>query len=205
MAIQNDNASTFRIVAIVTAVLLLAAAAFVYLQSGSGSAASGSAADWRQLDTQSSAILAKRVGIESVNTAAAAIASGAQAALEGSELLLDRSGATTIIQEFQQRAARIRETAASLPDGGSGAAGAIAADVAFLRDVRAAAGRARIRVLFGNRDMVALGAEPGRDTVPPPYLSRYAPIFNVIHPFIINTFPICWKDPCSSILLATAT
>ncbi|MBT8107023.1 MAG: methyl-accepting chemotaxis protein [Gammaproteobacteria bacterium] len=137
MAIQNDNASTFRIVAIVTAVLLLAVAAFVYLQSagGGGSAASGSAADWRQLDAQSSAVLAKRAGIKAVSAAAAELTSGAQSVLEGSNALLDRSGATTIIQEFQQRADRIRQAAAALPDGGSGAAAAIAADVAFLRDV----------------------------------------------------------------------
>ena len=135
MATQNDNASTFRIVAIVTAVLLLVAAAFVYLQSGGGSAAAGSAADWRQLDAQSSAVLAKRKGIESVNAAAAELGGGAQSVLDASNALLDRSGATSIIQEFQQRADRIRQTAASLPDGGSAAAAAIATDVAFLRDV----------------------------------------------------------------------
>jgi twitching motility protein PilJ len=136
MAIQKDNASTFRIVAIVTAVLLLAAAAFVYLQSGSGgSAAAGAAADWRQLDAQASAVLAKRAGIESVNAAAAKLSGGAQSALDGSNALLDRSGATSIIQEFQQRADRIRQTTASLPEGGSAAAAVIATDVAFLRDV----------------------------------------------------------------------
>jgi twitching motility protein PilJ len=137
MARQNENASTFRIVAIVTAVLLLAAAVFVYLQSGSssGSDAKGTPADWRQLETQSSAILAKGASIESVSAAAAALTSGAQAVLEGSNALLDRSGATTMIQEFQQRAERIRQAASTLPDGGSGAASAIAADVAFLRDV----------------------------------------------------------------------
>ena len=135
MAIQNDNASTFRIVAIVTAVLLLAAAAFVYLQSGGGGDSRGAAADWRQLGSQSAAVMAKKAGLEAVNAAAAEVVGGAEAVLEGSNALLDRSGATAIIQDFQQRADRIRQTAASLPEGGSAAAGAIGADVAFLRDV----------------------------------------------------------------------
>ncbi len=135
MAIQNDNASTFRIVAIVTAVVLLAAAAFVYLQSGSGGQPRSAAADWRQLQAQSAAVMAKRAGVEAVTAAAAEVVGGAEAALAGSNVLLDRSGATAIIQDFQLRADRIREAAASLPDGGSAAAGAIAADVAFLRDV----------------------------------------------------------------------
>ena len=75
MATQNENASTFRIVAIVTAVLLLAAAAFVFLQSGggSGSDAKGTPADWNQLRTQSSTLLAKGASIESVSAAAAGL------------------------------------------------------------------------------------------------------------------------------------
>ena len=56
----------------------------------------------------------------------------AVAILEGSNELLDRAGSTAIIQEFQQRAARIRDTAALLP---ADAASVISADAAFLREV----------------------------------------------------------------------
>ncbi len=180
MAKQTDNASTFRIVAGVTAVLLLAAAALVYLQTGGGGSASapelaalsqaipsqasralrgedgafdqlqasvsriaslrrggapGRSADWQQLESQASAILSRRAGVEAAHAAATRIESDAQAILDGSEALLDRSGSTAIIQEFQQRADRLRQAAAALPTGGDAAANAMADDVAFLRNV----------------------------------------------------------------------
>ena len=49
--------------------------------------------------------------------------------------LLDRSGSTALLQEFQQRADRIRETAANLPAAANSAASSIADNVAFLRNV----------------------------------------------------------------------
>ena len=45
------------------------------------------------------------------STAATQMASDAAAIVAGAEALLDRSGATGIIQEFQQRADRIRQAA----------------------------------------------------------------------------------------------
>ncbi|MCG8370431.1 MAG: methyl-accepting chemotaxis protein [Proteobacteria bacterium] len=178
MTTKTDNASTFRIVAGVTAVLLLVAAALVYLQGGSGPSASelaalsqaissqaeravegedgaydrldaslrriaslrrggapGRSVDWRRLESEASAILARRAEVESVSDAAAQLAADAQAMLEGSDALLDRSGATATIQEFQQRAERIRRTASALPAGGESAANTIADDIAFLRSV----------------------------------------------------------------------
>jgi hypothetical protein len=42
MATKTDNASTFKIVAGLTAVLLIAAAGLIYLQSGSDGSSSGS-------------------------------------------------------------------------------------------------------------------------------------------------------------------
>ena len=66
---------------------------------------------------------------------AAGAGTTAQAVLDGSNGLLDRSGATAILQEFQQRADRIRRVAATLPSGGENAASRIAADVTFLRNV----------------------------------------------------------------------
>ena len=70
-----------------------------------------------------------------MNEAAAQISADAAAVLEGSNGLLDRSGATAIVQEYQQRADRIRQAAATLPAGGDNTANGIAEDVAYLRNV----------------------------------------------------------------------
>ena len=95
----------------------------------------GSAADWQQLESAAQAVLARRESVESVAASARQLDSGAQALLDGSNALLDRSGATAILQEFQQRAARVRQAAAALPAGGADAAATVAEDVAFLRNV----------------------------------------------------------------------
>ncbi len=179
MANTTSNASNFKIVAGVIAVLLLGAAALVFLQSQGGGGAStelaalsqampsqadralrgeagafdsldasvkkvaslrrggapGSSADWQQLESRVSAILAKRTEVEAIASAGQQMAVDAATIVAGAETLLDRSGATAIIQEFQQRADRIRETAGALPAGGDSAAATIADDVAYLRNV----------------------------------------------------------------------
>jgi twitching motility protein PilJ len=99
------------------------------------SGAPGRSSDWQQLESQASAVLAKRAAVEAVNTAAAALEADASAMLDGSNRLLDRSGATAMLQEFQQRADRIRRAAARLPAGGDNVANGIGADVEFLRSV----------------------------------------------------------------------
>ncbi|MCO4810061.1 MAG: methyl-accepting chemotaxis protein [Gammaproteobacteria bacterium] len=180
MANKTDNASTFKLVAGLAALMLLVAGALVYLQALDGGDASaselaalsqaipsqaaraldgeagafdqldasirkvaslrrgvslGRSADWQQLESQASAMLAKRQEVEAVSTAAGQAVTDATAILEGSNGLLDRSGATAIMQEFQQRADRIRQTTTALPAGGETAASAISEDVAFLRNV----------------------------------------------------------------------
>ena len=213
MANKTDNASTFKIVAGLAALLLLVAGALVYLQAtdGGDSPASelaalsqaipsqaaralngeagafdqldasirkvaslrrgvslGRSADWQQLESQASAMLAKREEVEAVNAAAAQAATDATAVLEGSNGLLDRSGATAIMQEFQQRADRIRQTTTALPAGGDTAATAIAEDVAFLRDVvNGLAGSA------SNLDLRPLNAA-GREALLEPLLGSIA-------------------------------
>jgi len=97
--------------------------------------APGRSSDWQQLESQASAVLAKRTAVEAVHTAATTLGTDASAVLEGSNELLDRSGATATIQEFQQRADRIRRAAATLPAGGDNTANGIIEDVAFLRSV----------------------------------------------------------------------
>ncbi len=95
--------------------------------------APGSSADWQQLESRAAAILGKRNEFESVQAAATQMGADATVILEQSNELLDRSGSTAVIQEFQQRAARIQETASAWP--GVADATLIAEDVAFLRNV----------------------------------------------------------------------
>jgi twitching motility protein PilJ len=93
----------------------------------------GSSADWQQLESKASAVLGRRTAIEGVS----AIGEAAAAILELSNELLSRSGSTATIQEFQQRAAGIGESAAGLT--GDGDAAATIAEMgeraAFLRSV----------------------------------------------------------------------
>ena len=128
----------------------------------------GRSADWQQLESQASAMLAKRDEVEAVNAAAAQAVTDATAILEGSNELLDRSGATAIMQEFQQRADRIRQTSNALPAGVDTAASAIAEDVAFLRNVaNGLAGDA------SNLDLRPLNVA-GRETLLEPLLGSIA-------------------------------
>jgi len=209
MANNTDNASTFKIVAGLAALLLLVAAALVYLQATEGGnssapelaalsqaipsqaaaaldgaegafdrldasvrkiaalrrgASMGRSADWQQLESQASAILAKREAVEAASSAAAQAGADAAAILEGSNGLLDRSGSTAIIQEFQRRADSINQAAAALPSGGEGLASAIAEDVAYLRNVaNGLSGEA------SDLDIMPLNAE-GREAVLVPLL-----------------------------------
>jgi len=179
MAKKTDNASTFKLVAGVGALLLIGAAALVFMQAGAGNSGApelaalsqaipsqaeralngeegafdqldtsiqkvaslrrgvslGRSADWQQLESQASAILANRPDIEALHASASSLAAAAQTVLDGSNELLDRSGSTAVIQEFQQRADRIRQAAAALPAAGEGVANEVAEHVAFLRDV----------------------------------------------------------------------
>ncbi|MDH3409252.1 MAG: methyl-accepting chemotaxis protein [Gammaproteobacteria bacterium] len=184
MANKADTTSIFRIVAITTAALLVAAAALTYLQSAgvspqaaelaalsqaiptqanaalggeeggfdklnaslrqlaqqrrsAGPAVPGATADWQQLESRAAAILARRDDVEALNRAATSITAGMATILDLSNELLDRSSATAIIQEFQQRASRIGQTVPGLainPDAAAAAA-AIDDDAAFLRTV----------------------------------------------------------------------
>ncbi len=179
MASNIDNTSTFRALVGFAALLLVGAAALVYLQSGNGntaapklaalsqiipsqaaraldgdsaafdeldssvkdvarlrrSGAPGRSSDWQQLESRAAAILARRADVESVANAASSVENNATAMVDLSNALLDQSGSTAAIQEFQQRANRIRLTAASIPGGGESAISAIAEDLGFLRNV----------------------------------------------------------------------
>ena len=123
------------------------AAAFDELDSSVKSVASlrrggapGRSSDWQQLESRAAAILAKRTEVEAVLAAAMRMGTDATSLVELANELLDRSSSTAAMQEFQQRANRIRETSASILEGGESAASAIAEDIGYLRNVANALG-----------------------------------------------------------------
>ena len=188
MASTMETSKTFRIVAVLTIVLLAGAAGFFFMQAsgggdssgelaalsqslprqasaavdGSGSfetladstqrlaqlrrsagpAVPGSSSDWQALESHVGTILGKRADIEALNGAAASIAGSATSALEISDALLDASGATAIIQEFQQRASSLANETQGIAgrDDPVAAAAAVSEHAAYLRDVANALG-----------------------------------------------------------------
>jgi len=154
MANKTDTSTIFRIVAAVTAVLLLATAAMAgeeggfdrldanlkrlaQLRRSAGASVSGSSAQWQQLESRAAAIVAKRDDVEALVDAGGIIEATTTAMLELSNELLDRSGSTAVIQDFQQRVARIGRAAPTLatnPNAETVATG-IATDAVFLRTV----------------------------------------------------------------------
>jgi twitching motility protein PilJ len=105
------------------------------LTSQSKNGIPGRSADWQQLQSSAAEILENRADIEAVREAADSIGVYAGAILEKSNELLERSGSTAIIQDFQLRADRVGQVAASLPDGGVAAVEDMSSDLAFLREV----------------------------------------------------------------------
>jgi len=116
--------------------------AFDELSDSLGSVASlrrtgapGRTSDWQELESRAAAILAKRNQVEGILGAASRARTDALSLVELADELLGRSSATAAIQEFQQRANRIREAAGNILDGGESAASAIAEDIGYLRNV----------------------------------------------------------------------
>ena len=97
--------------------------------------APGRSSDWQQLQSGARTIIENRAVVEALQNAASRGGKEAAALLEMSEGLLERSGSTAIMQAFQQRVERVRIAAAGRPEAVATAAGAITADVAFLRTV----------------------------------------------------------------------
>lgn len=100
----------------------------------------GGAAAWDELNRHAQAVLAKRAAIESIVSAAAFVNQHMPLMLSASDALLDKSGATATIQEFQSRGAAMEKSLALLAaNPGSGDAGtitaAIATDLSYLRMV----------------------------------------------------------------------
>ena len=100
----------------------------------------GGPAAWNDLDRHAQAVLAKRAAVESIVFASAFVNQHMPAMLRASDELLDQSGATAMVQEFQNRGAAVQSSLALLAanvgtaDAESITAG-IARDMAFLRMV----------------------------------------------------------------------
>ncbi len=95
----------------------------------------GGSSSWDSLNEHARTILAKRTDIQAVNETSAIVKERMAVVLENSDGLLDQSGATAVIQEFQQRGAEL----AQLLDGIAGAqdpvadAATVDAHMAYLR------------------------------------------------------------------------
>jgi twitching motility protein PilJ len=112
------------------------------LRRGASRAVAGSSSQWQQLESYAAAIVAKRNDVETLADAGSVIGVTSAQMLELSNELLDRSGATAVIQDFQQRLARIGRAAPGLttnPNAATAATG-IANDAVFLRTVADALG-----------------------------------------------------------------
>src|SRR5690606_17207672 len=163
MAKTPDNTSAFSLLALAMAILLLAAAVVLYLQSGTGaegespthelaalsqavplhaanddagddrafgrletalsgltelkagvSELPGDAPQWTNLEQHARAILANRSDIEQILEATSYVDEHMPQMLEASDGLLDVTGATAIVQEFQARAQNLHQSLGQL-------------------------------------------------------------------------------------------
>ena len=106
------------------------------LRRAAGSSAPGSSAQWQALMSPASTVLAARDEVAALYAATAAAREHAESIVQMSDGLLDRSGSTAIMQQFQQRADNVRQLATTLAQSPNAAdAATIADDVAFLRGV----------------------------------------------------------------------
>ncbi|MDJ0700167.1 MAG: methyl-accepting chemotaxis protein [Woeseiaceae bacterium] len=107
------------------------------LRRAAGPATPGPSADWQAFENSAAAILAKRSDAESFNDGVDQVVTSAAAMLTDAELLFDYTGATALVQEFQQRADRVRQAAAGAASSSdvTTTTAAIAEDVQFLRGV----------------------------------------------------------------------
>ena len=127
----------------------------------------GASADWQSLVSRASAILSSRDDVEAMYEALTVAVNRADAIVQMSDGLLDSSGSTAIMQQFQQRADNIRQLATSLAQSQNAAsATAIEDHVVFLRSV--AAGLAGEGSQY---DIRPLGEE-ARDTTLTPILGE---------------------------------
>jgi twitching motility protein PilJ len=110
------------------------------LRSGSSSLGlPGGAAAWDNLARDAGAVLNRRADIESITSASRLVDERMPQMLNATDALLDQSGATAALQEFQRRGAGVQVAlaglAASTVGGDTGIAQAIGDEMTYLRSV----------------------------------------------------------------------
>jgi twitching motility protein PilJ len=113
----------------------------------------GGAEVWDRLATHAAAFIGRQGDIETVTAAATIVEGRMPELLAASDGLLQASGATAEIQEFQRRAAAVQANIGSLATSGGAGAADIADDMAYLRSVTEALGGTA-----GPLDIAPLGA-----------------------------------------------
>jgi len=107
------------------------------LISGAGSSLPGSRGQWQALQQSADALLAKRAEAQSTGLAIAFLEQHVPLLESASSKLLQRSGATSVIQEFQQRAVNLQTSLEALASGNDvqELSQAIEADLRYMRQV----------------------------------------------------------------------
>jgi twitching motility protein PilJ len=139
----------------------------------------GGAATWDAIEQHASSILGRRADIEAIASASAAIDAQMPGMLAASDELLNRSGATAIVQEFQRRGAAVQMAMTALASsvvGGTAAttSQAISADMIYLRMVADALGGSAT-----NLDVTPLDG-PTRDSVLAPIVQTLGDMENQV-------------------------
>lgn len=125
------------------------------LRSSTGGGLPGGAGAWRDLEQNAAAILERRADIEAIISAQKFVGERMLQLLTASDALLDHAASTAVIQQFQQRGAKLDQSLKGLmnSENPQALAGSIAADLAWMRQVADALGGAA-----NNLDVRALDA-----------------------------------------------
>jgi twitching motility protein PilJ len=134
------------------------------LRRSSAMSIPGDGSSWDALNEHAQKILSKRSDVEAANEASSIIKERIATMLEQSDGLLDRSGATAVIQEFQRRSAGLSQSLDGLATARDPAAvaAAIVDDLAYLRLVTDALSGSNTDL-----DVVALDAATREDLLVP--------------------------------------
>jgi hypothetical protein len=107
------------------------------LRRAAGPGVPGSSSQWQKLESLAPRILERRGDVETIDDAVGKITASIAPILELSNELMDRSGSTALMQEFQQHVVAVGRAVNGLSanEDAVAAAGGIADDTAFLRSV----------------------------------------------------------------------
>lgn len=138
---EQKGMSPFAVLALLTALLLVAAAGILYLQYGGAGPVSGQVARLSEdISRHAHAIRSNREATATIRAAADFVSERMPQLLAASDALLATSGATGVIQSFQQRAAGLQQSLEGLAAGAADAAPTAAEHLAYLQDVTSGLG-----------------------------------------------------------------